>query len=260
MQVLINDLCIFCKGKETGSFLWIVCLSLLLLPIIGNCQRLEVVGAEMSLNVTQTSVSPNVIALSPYTLATNVTGTRYDDIGYRFAAYARWQIKRSRLFIQPEVGYTSTKGQPYLVFYDAVPISFGPYYFTFGHHIRRWEIAALGGLHTGRHTYVLLGPVLTFNQRENLLEVTPGYPASAAIFNSLFQSVQPVQLLGQLGVGVTFGRFDFNLRLEQSLTPYTRRFTFDGSTYGYRQQIRQGLATAGFLLYKAKPQPAPGRE
>ncbi|WP_223652061.1 hypothetical protein [Hymenobacter psoromatis] len=69
-----------------------------------------------------------------------------------------------------------------------------------------------------------------------------------------------MQLLGQLGVGVTFGRFDFNLRLEQSLTPYTRRFTFDGSTYGYRQQIRQGLATAGFLLYKAKPQPAPGRE
>jgi len=57
-----------------------------------------------------------------------------------------------------------------------------------------------------------------------------------------------VQLLAQAGVGITFGRFDFNLRLEQSLTPYTRRFTFDGTTCRYEQQLRQGLFTAGILL------------
>lgn len=133
---------------------------------------------------------------------------------------------------------------------------FGPSFFTFGHQIRRWEAAALGGLHTGRRTYLLLGPVLAFNQREAPLPVKSGFPASEAIFNSLFQSVEPVQLLVQAGIGVTLGRFDFNLRVEQSLTPYTRRFIFDGTTYRYEQQIRQGLFTAGFLLYKNKKPPA----
>lgn len=112
-------------------------------------------------------------------------------------------------------------------------------------------------MHTGQRTYILAGPVLAFNQQESQLPVRKGYPASEAIYNSLFASVLPVQLLAQVGVGVTFGRFDFNLRFEQSLTPYSRRFTFDGTTYRYEQQLRQGLFTAGVLLYKRRPAAAP---
>lgn len=96
---------------------------------------------------------------------------------------------------------------------------------------------------------------MAFNRREALLPVTPGYPASAAIVNSLFQSVEPVQALVQAGVGLVVGRFDFTIRYEQSLTPYTRRFTFDDITYGYEQHIRQGLLTAGIMLYKPKALP-----
>ena len=222
------------------------------LPATG--QHLEIAGAALSLNVTQTPAAPYRIDMGSYVLATNEDHSRYDEIGYRLAAYGRWALGHTRFFVQPEVAYTSTQGQAYLVLYD-FSSPFGPSFFTFSHQIRRWEVAALGGLHTGRRTYILLGPVLAFNQREAPLPVKPGFPASEAIFNSLFQSVEPVQALVQAGVGITFGRFDFNLRVEQSLTPYTQRFTFDGITYRYEQQIRQGLFTAGFLLYKRNATP-----
>jgi len=222
------------------------------LPAAG--QHLEAAGAAVSLNVTQTPAAPYRIDMGSYVLATNEDHSHYDEIGYRLAAYGRWQLGRTQFFVQPEVAYTSTQGQAYLVLYD-FNSPFGPSFFTFSHQIRRWEVAALGGLHTGPRTYILLGPVLAFNQREALLPVKPGFPASEAIFNSLFQSVEPVQALAQVGVGLLLGRFDFNLRVEQSLTPYTRQFAFDGTTYRYKQQIRQGLFTAGFLLYKRTETP-----
>lgn len=65
-------------------------------------------------------------------------------------------------------------------------------------------------------------------------------------------------MLGQVGVGFVAGRFDFQVRYEQSLTPYSRRFTYAGNTHGYRQEIRQGLFTAGFLLQN-RPRPAAKR-
>jgi len=197
--------------------------------------------------------------MGSYVLATNGDNSRYDEIGYRLAAYARWQVKASRFFMQPELAYTDTKGQAYPVLYNLTNTQFGPSFFTFGHTIRRWELAVLAGRHTGKHTYILGGPLIAINQRQTLLPETPGYPASAAIFNSLFQSVLPVQLLAQAGIGATFGRFDFNLRYEQSLTPYTRRFTFEGTTYRYEQQIRQGVFTAGFLLHRRREEGVPLR-
>jgi hypothetical protein len=218
----------------------------------GTAQHLESAGLSSSLNVTQTLARPYLVDMGSYVLDTNGDNSRYDEIGYRLAAYARWQVGASRFFAQPEVAYTSTRGQAYLVLYDLTNSQFGPAFFTFGHRINRWEVAALGGLHTGRHTYILAGPVIAFNQREAALPVRKGYPASDAIYNSLFASVLPVQLLAQAGVGVAFGRFDLSLRFEQSLTPYTRRFAFDGTTYRYEQQIRQGLFTAGILLYKRR--------
>lgn len=226
---------------------------MLTLPSYG--QHLEAIGVQASFNVTQTLATPKGILLPPdYAIATNGDGSKYDDIGCRLTAFARFRIKQSPFFVQPEVSYTATDGQRYLILYG-LSSRYGASYFPFGHHIKRWEIAGLGGLHMGRHTYVLLGPVLAFNAHEALLPVDPtAYPAGAKIINSLTQSVISTQILAQLGVGATVGRFDFNLRYEQSLTPYTRRFEYEGSTYGYRQQIRQGLFTGGFLLYKSKQQ------
>ncbi len=228
---------------------------LLLLLVLASgrpvaAQRLEAIAVATTLDVTQTLARPNFIDMGRYILATQADPSRYDEIGYRLAASGRWRLGHQRFFTQPEVGYTSTRGQAYKILYDLNNNVFGPSFFTFGHHIRRWEVAALAGWHTGRRTYILLGPIVAFNQQEAILPVQPGYPASAAIYNSLFQSVKPVQLLAQAGIGIVAGRFDFNLRLEQSFTPYTQQFSFDGITYLYQQHIRQGLFTAGFLLYK----------
>ena len=247
--------------KGLSYRVWPVLLLGLLVGLPSYGQHLEAVGVEASMNVTQTLATPETIFLTPdYAIATNGDGSKYDDVGHRLAAFARFRVKQSRFFVQPEIGYTSTEGQRYLVLYGLAS-KYGPSWFPFFHHIKRWEVAGLGGLHTGRHTYVLLGPVLAFNKHEGLLPVDPtDYPAGSKIVNSLTQSAITAQILAQLGVGVTFGRFDFNLRLEQSLTPYTRRFTFNNGIYGYRQQIRQGLFTAGILLYKAKPKPVASRE
>ena len=227
-------------------------------PLLSSAQHLEALGINGSLNVTQTLATPEGIYLEPdYAIATNGDGSKYDETGYRLAAFARWRLGQAGVFVQPELGYTSTMGQRYLVLYDLQnPYGLGASWFIFGHNIRRWEVAGLAGLHLGRRGYVLLGPVIALNEREALLpEPSGAYPASAKIYNTLTQSVIPWQALAQLGIGFTVGRFDFSARLEQSLTPYTRRFTFDGKTYGYRQQIRQGLLTAGFLLYKRKAPP-----
>ena len=232
---------------------------LLGLPIAAAGQHLEAVGASVSLNVTQTKARPFITSTGYYTLYTNEDYAHYDDLGYRLAAYARWKIGRSAFFIQPELGYTSSRGQTYLITYYTIPGFILPDTEVFSPVIHRGELAALAGWHTGRHTYLLAGPVLAINRREALLEVTADHP-SLAVYNSLNQSVERVELLAQIGIGVTFGRFDFNLRLEQSLTPYSNSFTLDGVSYHYKQHIRQGLATAGFLLYKAKPRPAASQE
>lgn len=228
------------------------------LPFAAAGQRLEAAGASISLNVTQTKARPFVIPTGYYTLYTNADYARYDDLGYRLAAYARWQIGQSSFFVQPELGYTSSRGQTYQIVSNPDPSFPYPNIEVFSPIIRRGELAALVGWHTGRHTYLVAGPVLAINRREAVLDTT--HHASLTVYNSLNSSVARVQLLGQVGVGVTFGRFDFNLRLEQSLTSYSNSFTLAGTTYSYKQQVRQGLATAGFLLYKAKPQPAAGRE
>lgn len=215
-------------------------------------QHLETVAVATSLNVTQTLARPNFIDMGSYVVATQGDPSCYDEVGYRLAASARWRLGQRYFFVQPEVAYASTSGQAYQVLYDLHNSQFGPAFFTFSHHIRRWEIAPLVGWHTTRHGYILAGPLLALNLREADIPEKPGYPASGTIYNSLNRSVEPVQLAAQVGIGYLLGRFDFSLRLEQSLTPYTRRFTFEGTTYGYRQQIRQGLFTAGFLLYKRR--------
>jgi hypothetical protein len=225
------------------------------MPLASHAQHLEAAGLSGSLNVTQTLATPDGIYLAPdYAIATNGDGSKYDETGYRLSAFARLRVGQAGFFIQPEVGYTNTQGQRYKVLYDLQnTYGFGASWFIYGHDIRRWEVAALAGLHLGRRGYVTLGPVVAANQREPLLAEPAGaYPASAKIYNSLSQSVITWQALAQVGIGITLGRFDFSARLEQSITPYTRQFVFDGAVYGYRQHIRQGLLTAGILLYKPK--------
>jgi hypothetical protein len=212
-------------------------------------QHLEAITISTSLNITQTRAAASIIPMGPtYTLLTDKDRNRYDDIGYRLALAARWKLGSAGFFAQPEVAFTNTRGQNYIISYYRAPQF--PDGDSFIHSIHRWELGFLFGKHTGRHTYVLAGPILALNQRETQLNAPLG--SVGAVYNSLFQTVEPVQLLLQAGVGVAVGRFDFNLRLEQSLTPYTRRGTFDGSSYGYEQQIRQGLFTVGFLLYKRR--------
>lgn len=229
-------------------------LLLLLIPLASHAQQLEALVASSSLNVTQTRATAPVIPMGPvYTLLTDEDRSRTDDIGYRLALAARWQLGRAGFFVQPELAFTNTRGQTYFINYYRVPQF--PDRDNFSHRIHRWEAVGLVGKHTSRHTYVLAGPVLALNQRQTQSTAAPG--SIGAVYNSLFQTVEPVQLLVQAGVGFLAGRFDFNLRLEQSLTPYTRRGTFEGTTYGYEQQVRQGLFTAGFLLYRRRAQVAP---
>lgn len=245
--------------KHCKSLLIIASTALILgtsLPRTARAQGLEALSLSSSLLVTQTTVRPYTIAMPPfYTLDTRADGGRYDDIGYRLAAAGRWRLGQAGLFVQPEVAYLSTTGQYIGVGYVVPNLLGWTPYFTFSHQIRRWELAPLVGWHTTRHSYILAGPLLALNLREADIPERPGYPASGAIYNSLNRSVEPMQLAAQVGIGYLLGRFDFSLRLEQSLTPYTRRFTFEGNTYGYEQQIRQGLFTAGFLLYKRTETP-----
>jgi len=228
------------------------------LPRTARAQGLEALSLSSSLLVTQTTVRPYTIAMPPfYTLNTRADGGHYDEIGYRLAAAARWRLGQAGLFVQPEVAYASTTGQYIGVEYVVPNLPGWTPFFTFSHSIKRWELAPLVGWYTTRHGYILAGPLLALNLREADILERPGYPASGAIYNSLNRSVEPIQLAAQVGIGYLVGRFDFSLRLEQSLTPYTRRFTFERNTYEYKQHIRQGLLTAGFLLYKRREQAAP---
>lgn len=54
-----------------------------------TAQHLETLGAAVSLNVTQTPVTPYFIDMGSYVLATNEDHSRYDEIGYRLATYGR---------------------------------------------------------------------------------------------------------------------------------------------------------------------------
>ena len=223
--------------------------TLLLQP--AYAQHIESVSLSSSFLVTQTTVRPYIIDMAPYyTLDTQADKGHYDEIGFRVAVAGRLRLGTAGLFMQPEIAYTSTTGQATEVQYAVPSMPNWNSFFTFSHKIRRWEVAPLIGWHTGQRGYVAAGPLLALNLREAPIAERPGYPASDVLYNSLNRSVEPVQLLGQVGIGYLLGRFDFSLRLEQSLTPYTRQFTFEGSTYSYRQHIRQGLFTAGILLYK----------
>lgn len=214
-----------------------------------QAQRVEVVGLAASFNVSQSWVRESDIQLGSYLLQTTPSQVRFDDTGNRYAAYARIRLGEGAWFAQPEVAYTSVLSSRYELSYPGGPGSPGqPGYQSassgpFGYRIRRAEVAALAGRHFGPHFYALAGPVLAAQLRQETQPTTP------EVYRSLYEAVVPVQLLGQVGVGLQVWRLDFGLRYEHSLTPYSRQLTYQGQTQGFHQRTNQFILSAGVLLY-----------
>jgi hypothetical protein len=214
-----------------------------------QAQRLEVVGLSASFNVSQSWVRESELQLGSYLLQTTPSQVRFDDTGNRYSAYARIRLGEGVWFAQPELGYTSVLSSRYDLSYPGGPGNPGqPGYQSassspFGYRIRRAEVAALAGRHFGSHFYLLAGPVLAAQLRETAQPPTP------EVYRSLYEAVAPVQLLGQVGVGLQVWRLDFGLRYEHSLTPYSRQLTYQGQTQGFHQRTNQFILSAGVLLY-----------
>ena len=115
--------------------------------------------------------------------------------------------------------------------------------------VRRFELAALAGMRLGKRGYLLAGPVLAYHLRQTYDDASAAY---APLVQRLYNSVVPVQLLAQGGVGTTLWRFDASARYEHGLTPYTRKFTYAGQQYAYRQSTSQVILNLGFLLYDSR--------
>ncbi|WBA41824.1 hypothetical protein [Hymenobacter canadensis] len=220
-----------------------LCLSAL--PLTGHAQHLEAIGIGASFNISQTRAQQARIQLGKYDFQTGDDNSRLDDTGNRYSVFARFGMGESRLFVQPEVAYTSVLGNQSSITYFQQPDSPYPNIMYLYPRLRRLEVAALAGLHVGRRLYVLAGPVLARYRSETGGTATEIEALQSAIYGSAVR----YQVLGQLGLGGQFGRFDLNARYERSLTPYSREFSFQGQTYAYRQRSGQVLFTAGFLLH-----------
>ncbi len=199
-------------------------------------QRLEAVGVAASFNVAQTWVRQSRISAAEFTLRTDTDGSRLDDTGNRFSAYARVGVGAGRFFVQPELAYSSVLGQDISVGFRQRPDSPGDDNIsTFKHRLRRLEAAPLAGWRFGQNAYLLAGPVVVVNLHER-----SGSPdtRSGELAAGLNGSVERVQLAAQAGIGVKLWRLDLNARFEHSLTPYTKAFLLDNQRYGYRQSTR----------------------
>jgi hypothetical protein len=232
------------------------CSCLLLLLGLGTAsaaraQRVEVIGLAASFNVSQSWTRESGLQLGAYQLQTTPHWVRFDDTGNRYSAYARIRLGEGALFAQPELAYTSTSSSRYDLSYpgDAGPPSAPDYQSAssgpFSYSIRRAEVAALVGRHLGPRFYVLAGPVLARQFQESY----GSQLSTPAVYRSLYNAVEPVQLLAQAGLGFQVWRLDFGLRYEHSLTSYSREVTYLGQTQGFHQSTSQVMLSVGALLY-----------
>ncbi|QNH61603.1 hypothetical protein [Hymenobacter sediminicola] len=221
---------------------------LALMPAALRAQRLEAIGVGTSFNISQTRARESTIQVDKYLFRADDDGSRLDDTGNRYSVFARLKLGAGRVFVQPEVAYTSVLGNQSSITYFDNPLSPYPNNVYLYPRLRRVEVAGLAGVRVGRRqkTYLLAGPVLA---RYVAAERQGGATAIEALQASIYGSQLPTQVLGQLGIGWQLGRFDLNARYERSLTPYSREFRYQGQTYAYRQRSGQALFTAGFLLY-----------
>ena len=209
-------------------------------------QNLEAVGIAISANSNQTWAREAETQVEQYRLLTDIDKGRLDDTGNRFSAYARVGFGLKGFFVQPEVAYCSVLGQAYGIYGPVQNNSPWLTTHSFVTRLRRLDVAPLTGLHLGKKAYLLAGPVLAFNLRDEF--GFPDLPYNELV-ESIYQGTQRVQLLAQAGIGVKLWRFDLNARYEHSLTPYSREFTYNGQTYDYHQTTSQLMLNLGFLLY-----------
>ena len=160
-----------------------------------------------------------------------------------------WAWGWAGFFAQPEVAYSAVLGQVYGLTYFSRPSVPVPNVVIFTPKVRRFEVAALAGMRLGKRGYLLAGPVLAYHLRQTYDDASAAY---APLVQRLYDSVVPVQLLAQGGVGTTLWRFDASARYEHGLTPYTRKFTYAGQQYAYRQSTSQVILNLGFLLYDSR--------
>ncbi|GAA3925897.1 hypothetical protein GCM10022406_09810 [Hymenobacter algoricola] len=214
-----------------------------------SAQQLEAVGVGASANISQTWVRQRLIQVEQYTIRTDDDGSRLDDTGNRFSAYARIGLGAGKAFVQPELAYTSVLGNQSSITYFSRPdvnLVYPDVSYLYPR-LRRAEVALLAGLHLSRRFYVLAGPLLAVNQREK--DTHGATSPLQELYGSFNRSVVRVQALAQLGVGLQLGRFDLTARYEHSLTPYTQELRYGGQTYAYRQRTGQALLGLGFLVY-----------
>jgi hypothetical protein len=223
--------------------------ALLLSALAARAQRLEAVGVGASFNISQTRARQRQILVEQYTIRTDDDGSRLDDTGNRYSAYARVGFGEGKVFVQPEVAYTSVLGNQTSITYFSKPDVNTQYpdVSVLYPRLRRAEVALLGGVHLSRRLYALGGLLLAVNEREKNIH-DPLYRPYELV-NSLNRSVVRAQVLGQLGFGLQLGRFELQARYEHSLTPNTREFEYHGQTYAYRQRTGQALFGLGFLVY-----------
>jgi hypothetical protein len=224
-----------------------ISLTLLLLSPGVQAQRLEAVGVGYHFTLGQTWVREPFIQAGDFMIETAADNSRGDDAGDRLSAFARFGLGTGKLFVQPELAYTSVLGnQPRVSYYSARTAPYPEVVQYLYPRLRRFEVAALAGWHLSKRLRVLAGPVLGLNQRQS----SDGFaPLFQPLYESMFAGTKPVQLLGQAGLGVQLWRLELSARYEHSLTPYTQSFTYQQRSYDYRQHTSQFMFGLALLVY-----------
>ncbi|MDO7876181.1 hypothetical protein Q5H93_15660 [Hymenobacter sp. ASUV-10] len=231
----------------TAASLQATLLGFLLLPLAAPAQRLEALGLGYHFTLGQTWARQRRIQVEEYVIETDTDASRTDDTGDRFSAFARFGLGAGRWFAQPELAYTSVLGQQSSIAY--YPTATAPYPQTVSYlypRLRRAEVALLAGRHLGKRLHLLAGPVLALHRRQSSAD----YPTQLQpLYGSLFAATRPVQLLGQVGLGLQLWRFELSARYEHSLTPFTQSFTYQQQTYAYHQRTSQFMLGLALLVY-----------
>lgn len=222
-------------------------LSLLALVPAVQAQRLEAVGLGYHFTLGQTWVRERLIQANDFVIETAADNSRGDDAGDRLSAFARFGLGEGKLFVQPELAYTSVLGnQSRVSYYSARAAPNAEVVQYLYPRLQRFEVSALAGWHLSKRLHMLAGPVLALNQRQSSDDFAPLF---RPLYQSLFAGTKPVQLLGQVGLGVQFWRLELSARYEHSLTPHTQSFTYQQRNYAYRQHTSQFMFGLAILVY-----------
>jgi hypothetical protein len=229
--------------KKAGT----ISLTLLTLAPVAQAQRLEAVGVGYHFTLGQTWVRERFIQAGDFMIETAADNSRGDDAGDRLSAFARFGLGAGKLFVQPELAYTSVLGnQSRVSYYSARAAPYPEVVQYLYPRLQRFEVAALAGWHLSQRLHVLAGPVLALNQRQSSDSYVPPFQP---LYASLFAGTKPVQLLGQVGLGVQLWRLELSARYEHSLTPHTQSFAYQQRSYDYQQHTSQFMFGLALLVY-----------